>query len=95
LIQASIKEIYKGRAISPKYQRLNLGQFKTTNCGDSSSTASQRSIVVVAADIDTSTGNDDVTIPEALKDFLKKLEEKEGAVGSFKLGDYSLFNYTS
>jgi hypothetical protein len=94
-IQLAIKEIYKGRAISPIYKKVNLGQFRTpeySKCGDASSTAYQRSIIVVGADIDKN--NNEVVIGEALENFLKTIEIKEGKIGSFKISDYSKFDYT-
>ena len=90
LIQTLIKEINNSRTNSPVYKRLNLGQFKSKNCGDPTSTAPQRSIIVVGADI---TRDRSVNVQQALHDFLKVLEEKEGALGKFKLTDYSRFDY--
>ncbi len=92
LIQSVIKQINIGRKISPKYKRLNLGQFTGGKCGDAASTGYQRSIVVVGADIVK--GNEDVNISEALKFFLQEVEKKESDFG-FKISDYSRFDYTN
>jgi hypothetical protein len=90
LIQTLVKSINSSRATSPVYRRLNLGQFKSQNCSDPESTAFQRSIIVVGADI---TRNPDVDVKQALRDFLEILEKKEGRLGTFKLGDYSQFDF--
>jgi hypothetical protein len=93
LVQASIKKINKDRAISPIYNRLNLGRFKnTTNCGDSSSTASQRNIIVVGADFDKS-NHENANMRESLKNFFENLEKKGTKLGKFNIKDYSLFEY--
>ncbi len=95
LIQTLIKEINKSRIKSPAYKKLNLGQFKSNNCGDPPSTESQRKIIVVGVDISNDKNDKNVDVKEALRNFLEILDSKQGRVGPFKMGDYSLFDYTS